>query len=64
MKEFLKKVKGYTPKLVSQILHAPSPSTTAPGTSASSSSVPTLGASAPSSSNPAPTDPAAAAKVV
>jgi hypothetical protein len=64
MKEFLKKAKGYAPKLVSQILHAPSPSTNAPGTSAPSSSVPAPRASAPSSSNPAPTDPAAAAAEV
>jgi hypothetical protein len=32
MKEFFKKAKGYAPKLVSLILHVPTPSTTAPGT--------------------------------
>jgi hypothetical protein len=48
MKEFFKKAKGCAPKLVSLILHAPTPSTPAPGTSA------------PSSSTPAPTDPTAA----
>jgi hypothetical protein len=46
MKEFFKKAKEYTPRLVSLILPAPTPST--PGTSA------------PSSSTPAPTDPTAA----
>jgi hypothetical protein len=64
MKEFLKKVKGCVPKLVSLILPAPTPLITAPGTSVPSSSMPAPGASAPSSSTPAPTDPAAAAEVV
>jgi hypothetical protein len=60
MKEFFKKAKGCTPKLVSLILPAPTPSTPAPGTSVPSSSTPSPGASAPSLSTPAPPDPAAA----
>jgi hypothetical protein len=36
MKEFFKKAKEYTPKLVSLILPAPTPSNPAPGTSAPS----------------------------
>jgi hypothetical protein len=48
MKAFFKRAKEYTPKLVSQILPMPTPSTRAPRTSAHSSST------------PAPTDPAAA----
>jgi hypothetical protein len=59
MKEFFKKTKGYTPKLVSLILPTPTPSTTAPGTSIPSSSTPAPGASAPSD----PTDPTTAAEV-
>jgi hypothetical protein len=63
MKEFLKKAKGYAPKLVSRILRAPTPWTTAHRTSVPSSNTPAPRASAPSSSTPAPMDPAAAAKV-
>jgi hypothetical protein len=46
MKEFFKKAKEYTPKLVSLILPTPTPSTAVPVTSAPSSST-------PASANPA-----------